>query len=256
MNKEQIGDSLKMALGIILGVGGLVLLIRVVGPLPLSVSQITTNKQTNFEVSGEAEMSVVPDKATVSLGISVSELTVKAAQNKANSVIEKVSNELTRLGVDKKDIKTNSYSLNPNYDYNRESSSNPKIIGYGVNASLGVTFRDFDKLNEAIDAATMAGVNRVGGISFGVSDDKLDDYQRELRKKAIDDAKDKANELAGLSGMRLGKIINVYENRVGVPAPMRQEISTFDAAVGSTPTKIEPGSTSLNVSVTLSYETL
>jgi uncharacterized protein len=234
---------------------GVILVTRVAGGPSLSINQISTNKMSTFDVAGESKISTIPDQAEVNMGITVNEGTVKAAQDKANSVINAINEQLGTLGVDKKDIKTENYSLYPIYDYQTGAGQN--ITGYTVNANLKVTMTDFAKLNQAIDLATGAGANQIGGISFTLSDEKKAETEEQARKEAIDNAKEKAEKLASLAGMRLGKIVNVAE------APSMPEYPygpvMMDAKMGAgggAPTNVEPGSTTFTYTVTLSYETL
>lgn len=226
------------------------------GGIKFAVSQISTEKQTTFDVTGESNITTIPDQAEVRLGIQVNEPTVAAAQDQANQVINAINQSLGELGIAKEDIKTENYSLYPNYDF---QSGSQRITGYSVNANLVVTLTDFTKLNQAIDAATGVGANQIGGITFSLSDDKRAEVEKEARQEAIANAKDKANELAGLAGMRLGNIVNVYESPTPQQPPIFMERAMAADAVGSgggAPTNVEPGSTTFNYTITLSYETL
>lgn len=216
--------------------------------------QTTTQKQSTFDVTGESKITTIPDKAVVSLGITVNESTVKQAQDKANTIINNINAELGKLNIDKKDIKTDNYSLYPNYDYQQGQ----RITGYSINANLSVNLTDFSKLNQAIDAATGAGANQVGGIMFTLSDEKKKDVEHDARKQAIENAQEKAQSLSSLAGMRLGKIVNVSESPNFQPRPYELMKATSDSIGGNAgvPTNVEPGSTTFTYVVTLSYETL
>lgn len=236
--------------------GAVILMTRVVGGPSLSISQITTNKQSTFDVTGESQVATIPDQAEARLGITINQTTVKAAQDQANTVINTINAKLGELGIEKKDIKTENYSLYPNIDY--QPGSGQRITGYSVNASLVVTITDFAKLNQAIDLATQAGANQIGGITFTLSESKRKETEGEARKVAIEDAKEKASELAGFAGMKLGKIVNISEqpmNKGIYPEAMALDARGAGGAAGA-PTNIEPGSTTFNYQVTLSYETL
>lgn len=250
--------ALAVAIGLSAGVLGVVVISRVVGPVPFSVTSTTTQKQSTFDVTGDSKITTVPDKAVVSLGITVNESSVKAAQDNANKIINDINDGLGKLGIEKKDIKTDNYSLYPNYDYT--GGSGQHIVGYTVTANLSVSVTDFTKLNQAVDTATSAGANQVGGISFALSDDKKKEVENDARKEAIENAKSKAQELASLAGMKLGKIVNVYESPQydgGIYATDMKALPRAEGlGGGGAPTNIEPGSTTFNFSVTLSYETL
>jgi uncharacterized protein YggE len=247
----------KTALVVSVAVACISLLTRYVGTPSLSISQTSTQKQSTFDVTGKAEMVAVPDEAKISVGITAQELTVAKAQDKVNQTISNITDALKTLGIDKKDIKTQNYSIYPDMDYQPNALN--KITGYNANVNLLVTVKDFDKVNQIIDQATALGANNVGGVSFDLSDAKRKELENQARGEAIKDAQEKGQALAKLAGMRLGKVVNVSENQ---PANQMYFRETIDAALpmaagkSAAPTNIEPGSQTYEYKVTVSYETL
>jgi uncharacterized protein len=236
-------------------VGAGIWVTRFTGPLPISVAQTLTQKETTFNTTGDSEVSAVPDEAQVRLGIDVQKSSVIEAQSAANEVINNISSSIKKLGIDEKDIQTQNYRVNPEYDY---KSPERHITGYRVNTQIVVKITDFEKLNQVIDTSTSLGVNQVGGINFSLSEEKQAELKKEARKEAIAEAKDSAEELAKLAGIKLGKVVNVIESSGNnYPQPMyaRAEMA-LDAGGPEEATQIEPGSEIYRYSVTLSYETL
>ena len=221
---------------------------KLFGPIPFSVNSVTTTKSTTFDVTGEGKISVKPDIASVSVGIRTQVQTVKGVQDQINSTINKVSAAIKELGVDTGDIQTTNYSIYPDYDY---SGSSQRIKGYSASTNLSIKVRDTDKVNSVIDAATSNGANEVSGISFEVDDETK--AENEAREKAVADAKRKAQDAAKIAGFRLGRIINYSENFGDVPRPIPLSMGVQLKAQG-TPTQVEPGSSEITVTVTLSYE--
>lgn len=221
---------------------------KTVGPIPFQVSSVTTQKSDTFQVSGEGISTIKPDIAVVSAGITAQAPTIKGAQDQINSVINKVSSSVKNLGIDSKDIQTTNYNIHPTYDY---SGSIQRITGYQASTNLKIKVRDIDKVNSVLDTATTNGANQIGGVSFDV-DDKTK-AENEARAKAVEEAKKKAQQAASIAGFNLGKIINYSENFNGSPIiPLGRgamELSSKD-----TTTQIEPGSSEIKVTVTLSYE--
>jgi len=248
---------IKTALVVSVAVVCIALVTRYVGTPSLSISQTSTMKQSTFDVSGKAEMVVVPDEAKIAVGISAQELTVAQAQNKVNQTINNITEALKALGIDKKDIKTQNYYINPDYDYQPNALN--KITGYNAHVNIAVTVRDFDKVNQVIDQATAQGANSVGGVSFDLSDAKRKELENQARGEAIKNAQEKGQDLARLAGMRLGKVINVSENPPSNNLYFRE--AALDSAMplaakAGAPTNIEPGSQTYTYTVTVSYETL
>lgn len=236
--------------------------------LPLSVNQVTTAQPAPFTVTAEGKVVAKPDTAQINLGIQTQGSTVKLAQGEANKIINAISVAVKGLGINEKDIKTTNYNIYTEEQSDLNPPSEPttfiapgipsmppllkKVIKYKANINLLITVRDLDKANDVIDLATAKGANQVGGINFVVND--LEKFQSEARKIAIDNAKVKATEIAKEAGITLVRIINVSEGYSNnYPQPMMGAVKTTDSAI--TPTQVEPGSSEITSSVTLSYET-
>jgi len=225
---------------------------KLVGPLPLTVTSVVTQKSDTFAVSGEGKATVIPDIARVSLGVTSQGATVKQVQTDLNTKINSVSSAVKNIGIESKDIQTNNYSIHPQYDY---SGGRQRITGYEASSNLAVVVRNIDKANEVIDSATAAGANTVGGISFDIEDKKK--AENEAREKAVAEAKSKATEASRIAGFRLGNIVNYNESFGGgvMPRPLMYAEKAMDSAVGmGGGTAIETGSTEIQVTVTLWYE--
>ncbi|MCL5675731.1 MAG: SIMPL domain-containing protein [Patescibacteria group bacterium] len=220
--------------------------------LPLSMVSTVTNKNDVFTVDGQGKVTAKPDTAQINLGVTVNGNSVSQVQSQANETMNKITSDLKNLGASDKDIKTTNYSLNPNYDYR---SGSQKIIGYVINIYLTVKTKDFNKINQMIDAATKDGANQVGGLSFVVDDPSK--FENEARKLAIDNAKQKAQKIANEAGLRLGRVLNVSESQQPRPQPVLMNAAKA-VDLGGAPeesTQVEPGSTEIVINVTLSYET-
>ena len=89
---------------------------------------MTTNGATDqpaehtIAVTGSGKVTVVPDMATISLGVLIQRNTAKAAREAAAESMTKVVAAIKALGIDDKDIASSSISLQPVYDYTNNSS--------------------------------------------------------------------------------------------------------------------------------------
>jgi hypothetical protein len=213
----------------------------------------TQPKGEPFIVSGERKVSVTPDIAKVTIGIQENGSSLKTVQNSVNAKSKNLTDTIKKLGVAESDIKTVSYNVYPQYDYN---DSVQKITGYQVSTNYEVKVKDFDKVNDVLTAATSSGANTVGAISFEVNEETKSKKLQEAREKAVSVAKEKAQGLAKAAGIALGKVINVSESQSG--NEIRPMYATKDMAVGSgtspVPANIQPGETDITVTISLSYE--
>lgn len=218
------------------------------GGVPIQVTQTSTEKLSSFEVSGEGKIVVVPDEARVVMGVRTTGRSIASIQEEVNSTMKKLGERLKGLGIDEKEIKTTAYSVYP--DYQDEG-------GYQADAQVEVRIKDLAVVSQVMDLTGELGLERVGGVSFELSDQLQKETVKEAREQAIEEAKQKAEELAKLAGMRLGRIVNVQEGN-SYPQPYMMSEASYDMAggLGKTATPIEVGSNEVTVTVTLSYETL
>jgi len=173
------------------------------------------SQQTGIWVSGEGKVSVTPDIALLRLGIEAQRATVAEAQTEANGAMDEVMTALLGSGVAEKDIQTQYFSIRQVTRWD-DYKDQEVVIGYRVANTVNAKIRDIEAVGAIIDAAALAGgdLTRIDSISFSIDDPTA--YYGELRTKAIADAKAKAEQLAGLAGVRLGKPTFVSE---GIQVP-------------------------------------
>lgn len=206
-----------------------------------------------FAVIGEGEVISIPDVAQFSFGVITEGGEDISALQQTN--VEKMNAAISFLkdiGVETKDIKTQSFQIEPRYKnqycLRDESCQVPEIVGYKVNQSARVKIRDFAVIGSVMTGLVEQGVNSISQLSFIIDDDTA--LENEARSKAIEQAKEKAKAVAVAAGFGLGRIVAVYENSPGFYAQI--ESLSFDS-VSSVP-MIEPGTQTVTVRITLTYE--
>lgn len=199
-----------------------------------------------ISVSGNGEVRAEPDIATMTLGVEARARTVAEARADAARAADAVIAALRDGGVLEADIRTANFSIGAVYDY---SEDRPRIDGYSVSNTVTVTVRDIDSTGDLIDAAAIAGgdATRFNGISFGYDDPA--EYTRTARELAVEDARDKAEQLAELTGVTLGEPLSVNESSWAAPVSIRApQAAAFDSAE-SAGTSISPGTSAISVTV-------
>jgi uncharacterized protein len=152
-------------------------------------------------VDGEAETFVAPDTASVSFSITQKSSTTAVAMDSVNTRMEDLMAQLSDVGIEEKDVKTTNYDIRPEYSYNDGSQN---FEGYRVTQRVQLTIRDLDNVSSVLSLVNTAGVDEVSQLSFFVDD--AEEVLNDLRKKAIENAKKNAQELAKDLGVKLGKI--------------------------------------------------
>ena len=193
---------------------------------------------TGVTVQGSASVTVKPDRADLSFGVTEQARSARAALAANAGEMKRVIASLGAAGAE--DIRTQSVSLSPQY-----GSSNA-VTGYVAENSVSVTVKDVARAGAVIDAAVGAGANQVSGPSLS-SSDASELYRRAL-KAAVEDARARARALADAAGVTLGRVTQVVE---GGSAPQPLEISAKAEAADATP--IEPGVQQIEADVTVTF---
>ncbi len=209
----------------------------------------TAFPQRTFMVSAEGKEIVIPNIAELRIGLISEGKNLVEVQKENTERFNRVINFLKGQGINEKDIKTENYSINPKYRYDKVT----EIIGYTVSQTLIVKVRDLNKIGAILSGAVENGANNVSGPNFTVEDEKV--YLDKAREKAIKEAREKAEMIAKTAGFRLGKIISINESSyTPIPIYMKTlEMGAGGAEVMPMPS-IEPGSQEIRITVTLTYE--
>ncbi|MFH0846436.1 MAG: SIMPL domain-containing protein [Chloroflexota bacterium] len=232
----------------------LLLAVGVVGCATATPSnlRVNLNQPEGIQVTGTGKVTLVPDIAVLSLGVSAQAASVAEAQSQAVVAMDKVMTALGEGGVATKDIQTQQYSIQPVTRWD-DKTSQEIILGYRVTNMMVAKLRDVAKAGTVIDTVAGAGGDlvRISGIDFTV--DKPETYYTEARSKAMTDAKNRAGELANLSGVKLGKPTYIAESGGYIPRPL----PVYDISKGvAATTPISPGEMELSLSVQVNYAIL
>jgi uncharacterized protein len=202
----------------------------------------------NVTVSGQGEVRVVPDTATITIGVASTAASAREALDANTKAMNGLMDVLQKAGIDARDIATSNFSVGPRYDYNNQTQP-PKVLGYDVNNSVTVVVRKLDDLGGLLDVAVSNGSNQINGVSFSVS--KPEAALDEARKLAVVDARRKAEIYAAAGNFKLGDVLSVSEG-VNAPPPVLYQTRAGRAQDSDVP--IAQGEQALAVNVTVQYE--
>lgn len=207
--------------------------------------------EPEITVAASSTVRLVPDKATVSFGVTTQEATAEAAQDKNTEAVNNVMAVLTGRGIEEKSIRTNRYSMYPQYDWSEKGEQ--RIIGYVVTTSMSVQDQDIDELGKLISACVEAGINNIDSVTFLCSG--YDEAYRQALAQAVGDAREKAEALAAAAGKKLGEPVSVTEGWQDTSAKYGRDAGmavSMDEANSAGPI-FQPGETEINASVTVKY---
>jgi uncharacterized protein YggE len=213
---------------------------------PTLISEEATQKTISLTGAGTA--SATADEATIRMGVEVTrDRAAEAISDNAESMAA-IIDALKLMDISEDDIKTTSYSVYPQYDWTEEGRV---LLGYTVTNMVQVTVKNLDIIGDVIDTAGNTGANRMDGISFGLSDAKMQDLKNTAYVLALGDATDKADLIAETLGLTISGIQSVTENSY-VPARTYVDYAEAgsDMAISSkAPTPIISGDLSVSVNV-------
>ena len=195
-------------------------------------------------VVGSGQVQGTPDTLTADVGIEAVAPDVTAAMNQTNDRQQAVINTLTGGGIPAADISTSGVSLQPQY------GENSVITGYRAANSISVRIRKLDTASGVLSSIVSAGGNntRINSVSFSIEDDSK--LVADARARAFEDAKNRAQQYAKLSGLSLGKVISISEAPdSSAPRPMPAPAGAMAADV-----PLQPGQQTVGFSVTAVWE--
>ena len=209
--------------------------------------------ETKITVSGTGETQISADTAIVSLGVNARDKEVLAAQQKANAIIASIREAMTSLGIPEDCVNTDYMNIYAIYDYQDDQE---EVTAYNAGSTLAIKVTSMDAVGEVIDSAFAAGANTLNGISFSASD--TDAAKAESLKKAVADAKAKAEILAEASGLKINRIDLITE---GGTFSYDNTVSNFSARGLAEEKEMDAGSTVVraaklivSASVTVTFE--
>lgn len=211
----------------------------------------TMFRATTLNLAAYGETKVVPDMATISLGVQTDAPTAEAAIRENANKMSRVIAALKRGGLSDREIQTSNLSLSPQYVY--QENLPPRLTGYQASNQVIVTVRELTRLGAIVDATVNAGADNVGGISFGIDDPTS--AENAARLEAVSALNAKAELYARAMGYRVARLVTMTEgggySPVPPPMPMmaRAESAKYDAV-----TQISPGEMKVRVDASATYE--
>lgn len=189
-----------------------------------SLSNALAN-ESRITVTGQGTVASTPDQAVCTIKLWTESEDMSVVKNKHTDMLEKVRSVIKEAGIDEKNILasirsdillvgvTSVYKQNSNsYNYNTDhSSANSRPyrppVKFKLSSSVSVTLDDLNK----IEILTKA-FSDMNGVSFSSINYRLKDRSKikeQAITQAIDDAKQQAKQLASLSGIRLGNLVDI-----------------------------------------------
>lgn len=197
----------------------------------VSYSQ-TADTRRRIEVLGAAEAEVTPD--IICVNISLKEYLIGNTKKKVaiGDLERQLQTAVLNAGIPKENFMINNIS---SYNWDWTDKKNTDFL---AKKQYKIKLTDLTKVNQLINAVDPKGVEYSGIESYDYS--KIDALKKELKVKALQNAKDKATYLVESIGEKLGNSIEIKEiNDEYYPAPrfrsMAVNLMSSEAAAAPLP---------------------
>ncbi|MFN8531222.1 MAG: SIMPL domain-containing protein [Anaerolineae bacterium] len=191
-----------------------------------------------------------PDVAYVDLGVETVDTDLSTAFSSANTQMNALIDAIVGFGIAREDIQTTTLSVYQEDIYDPNSGQPTGEQRYHVQNFIRVTLRDTTQIGDFVSMAVESGANRLLSLSFGILDTAA--LEQSARSSAVDDARSRAEQLAALMGMQLGRPLSVSETLSGgAPIPLGSGgISRM--AMDSAP--VQGGQLEVDVQINVTFE--
>jgi len=235
-----------------------------------------------ISVTGVGKANGKPDVARSTIGVEARAGTADAAIAEVNARMAQVIAAVKQAGVADADIRTATLSLNFERNYEQPPrpiemapatapllapvpapAAKPKVAPaspdvpappvklpqgfYTATNNVEVTIRNLDLAGKVLSAATGAGANQLYGLRFEIEDPSP--LQVKARNDAVGDARQRAERLAQLAGVKLGPAQSITESDGGGSGPMPM----YAAARMGSSAPVERGELTITSTVQIVY---
>lgn len=155
-----------------------------------------------ISVTGEGEVKVNPDRVQLNYRVSAVKDTPEAARDEVEKTVTAFSEAVSKLNLGENAFVADNIVIMPRYEYNQEAKKS-ELKGYEATREVNINIKDFALIGQLNDMAMKAGINQIAGFQYSVED--TNKYELEAARKAIANAKERAQLLADGFDVKLGQ---------------------------------------------------
>lgn len=196
----------------------------------------------SISVRGQGVVSARPDFTELHAGVTSQAPSAKAALLAHNKILADLLAALESFGLAERDVQSQQVDLRAIYPSRGQQDVQPAPSAFRATGNVRIRLRAVDRLGELLDRLAAVGVNNLSGLHFAIADPAplLDT----ARKRAIQDARRRAQLYATEAGVQLGPVLRIEESAAGAPVPQMRALSSVNAG-----SPIAPGRTEIGVTL-------
>ncbi|MCG6658763.1 SIMPL domain-containing protein [Halomonas campisalis] len=232
----------------------------------LTSTALAGDSRSRLDVQAEAQLEVVPDRATLSArlwertpaiarqdDIATDPEALREARDRLETRASELIQAMEAAGVARDAITAGS--LNVQLEHlaapRDDRGEREPMVRTRLERPFEIKVNDLEQLPVLLDALTTAGVNALDGVAYDLADREA--ATDEALVKALEKARHKAELMAGTLGVSLGPVLSVSETRSPVFQPRMMAMSA-DARESAPQVEYRPGTLSIEAGVSVSWE--
>lgn len=201
----------------------------------------TEDERSKLSVSTTESVKVVPDIASITLGVSTQGASADAAQQQNSTTANAVLDAVKQQGIPDENIQTSNINVYQDY-------TDPSL--YNVEVTYTIKVAPIENVGKVIDSAIAAGANITYSLSFDIED--RDGAYMQALEKAMSSVSDKAQKMAEAGGLSIDRVLLVQESGSNY-YPMADNAMMKVAGEASDAISVVPGQLEISATVTATY---
>lgn len=163
------------------------------------------NENKVISVTGTSELKANPELISIYISVETLDKSAQTSKDKNAEIYDKIFLELIKLGLDKKNIRTENFNVYEEFDY---YPTERKSKGWKTVNNIIVKIADFEKAGSIVDIAVNQG-GLVHNINFELTQNTQNKLKTQTLKNAAEDARNKAESIAEGSGSKIVDIASI-----------------------------------------------
>ena len=211
--------------------------------------------QQVISVTGSATATTEPDLVNVRFGVEIRRDTSQEALTANAGLVQKIVQSLRKAGIEEEEISTSRFNIQAVYESEQDRVTGRRsnvLAGYQVNNMLQVETSKLDRVAVIIDSAVAAGVNRVDGVQFLLSQEVLTRLKDQLIERAVLNARAKAELALAPLNYVISGVRDMSLSDFSAPPPMYADVARMEM-VRSAPTQIFSSDQNVQTSVNVTF---
>lgn len=219
------------------------ILLLLISLFPFSTFASSFPDDPYISVTGNASLAIEADQVIIQFQPSAVDKSGEVAKQIVDQQVTLLLKQLQQAGFNVDEVQSISQSSRAEYDYQQKKR---QLLGVRVTHELSYRLTDISRVNAFLDALLSAKVDTISALRYGLQNPQQ--WQDKVRKMAVLDSQQKAQNVAQLYDAKLGNVYSInYQNNEATPVYMRAASMESDAV------NVKPKNITLNDRVSVVF---